>query len=216
MLAELGIITITLALILAWYAVGASVFGAQNRHERWIRSARNAALMTWPLLTAAVVALVISQLNNDFQIEYVWSTIERSSDIFFKITALWGGQAGSLLFWSWLLSTFAGGVLLLNWRSERRLMPYVIVFMMGTLAFFFTPQRGSREPFHADMAISCRSPLYCRFATPRRVPRYPGGWDRVESIAAPSGHGDPPADIVPGVRGHGDSLGIWHGGVGFW
>ena len=27
--------------------------------------------------------------------------------IYLRITALWGGQAGSLVFWSWLLSVFA-------------------------------------------------------------------------------------------------------------
>ncbi len=147
MLAELGIITTALALILAWYAVLAGVHGAQSRNDRWVRSARNAALLTWPLLTIAVLALVVSQVNGDFQIEYVWSTTEQASDLFFKVTALWGGQAGSLLFWSWLMSTFAVGALLLNWRSERRLMPYVIAFTMGTLGFFLILNVLIENPF---------------------------------------------------------------------
>ncbi len=147
MLVELGIITTVLALVLAWYAVLAGLYGAQTRRDRWVLSARNAALLTWPLLTVASLALIISQINGDFQIEYVWSTTERAADLFFKITALWGGQAGSLLFWSWLMSTFAAGALILNWRSERRLMPYVIVFSMATLGFFLILNVLVESPF---------------------------------------------------------------------
>ncbi|NPV66224.1 MAG: heme lyase CcmF/NrfE family subunit [Anaerolineae bacterium] len=147
MLAELGIITTAVALLLAWYAVLASVWGAQSGSERWVYSARNAALLTWPLLTTACAAMIISQVNGDFHIEYVWATTERSSDLFFKLTALWGGQAGSLLFWSWVLSTFSGAALLWNWRSERRLMPYVIAFTMGTLGFFLILNVIIENPF---------------------------------------------------------------------
>lgn len=147
MLAELGIITMAVALVLALYAMLASLGAMQMRSERWVRSARNAALLTWPLLTIASVAMIISQVNGDFQIEYVWATTERSSDMFFKITALWGGQAGSLLFWSWLLSSFSVGALVLNWRSERRLMPYVITFTMATLAFFLYLNVVVENPF---------------------------------------------------------------------
>ncbi len=147
MLAELGIITSALALVAAWYAVVAGVVGALNRNDRWVRSARNAALLTFPLLTVASLTMVISQVNGDFQIEYVWATTERASDLFFKLTALWGGQAGSLLFWSWLMSLFAAGALLLNWRSERRLMPYVIAFTMGTLGFFLILTVLIENPF---------------------------------------------------------------------
>ncbi len=147
MLAELGIITTAVALILAWYAVLSSVFGAQMRRDRWVLSARNAALLTWPLLTTACLAMIVSQVNGDFQMEYVWATTERSADLFFKVTALWGGQAGSLLFWSWLMSTFACGALVLNWRSERRLMPYVIAFTMATLGFFLILNVLVESPF---------------------------------------------------------------------
>ncbi|MBN2470075.1 MAG: heme lyase CcmF/NrfE family subunit [Anaerolineae bacterium] len=147
MLVELGIITLALSLVLAWYAVLASLYGALSRSSRWVRSARNAALLTWPMLTIPSIVIIISQVTGDFQIEYVWATTERSSDLFFKVTALWGGQAGSLLFWSWLLSTFAVGVLLLNWRTERRLMPYVITFMMATLGFFLILNVIIENPF---------------------------------------------------------------------
>src|SRR4051812_45563655 len=98
MLAELGIIVTGLALLCAIFALAASAYGAVNRLDRWILSARNAALITWPLLTIACIALIAAQVSGDFSIAYVWSTTQMSEPVFFKITALWGGQPGSLLF----------------------------------------------------------------------------------------------------------------------
>jgi cytochrome c-type biogenesis protein CcmF len=136
MLAELGIIVTGLALLCAIFGVAASIYGAYNRLDRWILSARNAALLTWPLLTIACVTLIAAQVSGEFNIAYVWSTTQASEPLFFKITALWGGQPGSLMFWAWVMSTFTGAAILLNWRSERRLMPWVVTFTMATLSFF--------------------------------------------------------------------------------
>lgn len=34
------------------------------------------------------------------------------------------------------MSAFAAAAVVLNWRSQRRLMPYAICYMMATVAFF--------------------------------------------------------------------------------
>jgi cytochrome c-type biogenesis protein CcmF len=147
MLAELGIIVTGLALLCAIFALGASAYGAVNRLDRWILSARNAALITWPLLTIACIALIAAQVSGDFSIAYVWSTTQMSEPVFFKITALWGGQPGSLLFWAWVMSTFTAAAILFNWRTERRLMPWVITFTMATLTFFMLLVFVYENPF---------------------------------------------------------------------
>src|SRR5438132_12853528 len=116
MLAELGIVTSGLALLCAIFALAASAYGAYNRLERWVLSARNAALLTWPLLTIACVALVAAQMTGEFNISYVWSTTNVSEPMFYKITALWGGQPGSLMFWAFVMSTFSAAAILLNWH----------------------------------------------------------------------------------------------------
>jgi cytochrome c-type biogenesis protein CcmF len=38
---------------------------------------------------------------------------------FLKITALWGGQQGSVLFWAWLMSGFVAAVLLRKWQRDK-------------------------------------------------------------------------------------------------
>ncbi|MBC8170883.1 MAG: hypothetical protein H7X77_04405, partial [Anaerolineae bacterium] len=136
MLAEIGLITTFLAFAAALYAVGASLYGGRRHLDRWVVSARNAALLTLPLLLLAAGVLVIALINGEYQISYVWSVSNPTTPLFYRITALWGSQKGSLLFWSLLMSLFAAGALVMNWRSHRRLMPYVIAYTMAMLAFF--------------------------------------------------------------------------------
>ena len=49
-------------------------------------------------------ALMAALLSQQYQMSYVWLVTDPDTPTFFRITALWGSQEGSLLFWSWLLS----------------------------------------------------------------------------------------------------------------
>ncbi|MFW9909416.1 MAG: cytochrome c biogenesis protein CcsA [Candidatus Thorarchaeota archaeon] len=53
--------------------------------------------------------------GNQFQYEYVWQTTSSSSDTMLKISALWAGASGSLLFW-----TMLSFVLYLGFRITAR------------------------------------------------------------------------------------------------
>ncbi len=147
MSAELGVILLILAFFSATYALVASLLGARKNNERLVESARNAAIITWPLLTLAAVLMITLLVRGDFSVAFVWSVTSREMPTYLKVTALWGGQAGSLLLWSWLMSTFAAAAMLRNWRREHHLMPYVIGASMGTLAFFILLVTFWENPF---------------------------------------------------------------------
>src|SRR5260221_7615720 len=51
------------------------------------------------------------------------------------------------MFWAWVMSTFTGAAIVLNWRSERRLMPWVLTFTMLTLGFFLILVVMFENPF---------------------------------------------------------------------
>jgi cytochrome c-type biogenesis protein CcmF len=168
MLAELGIIASGLALLCAFYALLASLYGAINGLDRWSLSGRNAALLTWPLITTACAVLIAAQVTGEFSIGYVWSTTNIAEPVFFKVTALWGGQPGSLLFWAWVMSTFTSAVILMNWRTERRLMPWVVPFTMAVLAFFMVLVFFYENPFERFWSV-------------------PGATDTVKALFPPAG-----------------------------
>jgi cytochrome c-type biogenesis protein CcmF len=147
MLAEIGLVALALAFGASVYAVFASVIGEIRHNERGVLSGRNAALITFPLMLLATVALLVALLTQDYQISYVWSVSDPATPTFYRITALWGSQRGSLLFWCFLMSLFTFGAIALNWKSDRRLMPYAIAFMMAILAFFIGVTLFMENPF---------------------------------------------------------------------
>lgn len=147
MLAELGLTTVALAFAAAVYASIAALIGARRHSERLVDSARNAALLTFPLLLIASTALLVALLSQQYQIAYVWKVTNPTTPVFYRFTALWGSQQGSLLFWCLLMSLFAAAALALNWRANHRLMPYVTVYTMATLAFFIGLVLFLENPF---------------------------------------------------------------------
>lgn len=154
MLAEIGLTATALAFLATLYAVGASLYGAHYRSEKWVISARNAALSTFPLILLATGVLLVALMTEQYQINYVRNVTDPTTPIFYRITALWGSQQGSLLFWSLLLSLFSVGALVNNWHSERRLMPYVIAYTMATLAFFLMLSLFFENPFERVWVVA--------------------------------------------------------------
>ena len=136
MLADIGLFAVAIAFMLAVYATVASVYGGGTNRSAWVESARNAALLVFPLLTLAVLIVVYSLLTLDFSLAYVVDVSSQSMSPFLRATALWGGQSGSVLFWAWLMAGFVAAVLVRKWQRDRELMPYVIAVSMLTTAFF--------------------------------------------------------------------------------
>ncbi len=133
---NIGYTAQVLALVLAIYAAITAIIGAQKNRPNLLVSAKNAALGVPILLTIAVIALEYLLITHHYQTEYVANVSNNDATLFFRMTALWGGQNGSLLFFSWLMSLFTGAVLITKWGSVRSLIPYVTAVMNGVLIFF--------------------------------------------------------------------------------
>jgi cytochrome c-type biogenesis protein CcmF len=149
MIAEVAFLSALLAFAVALYAVGAALIGTRPPAVggSLLLSARNAALITFPLLALSCGLLVAALVGEQYQMSYVWQVTDSQTPLFYRITALWGSQAGSLLFWCTLMSGFAVGAVFLNWRKHLRMMPYVIAYTMATLAFFLALVLFFENPF---------------------------------------------------------------------
>ena len=136
MLTDIGLITLVIAFLLSLYATLASLYGGWRGQQAWVESARNAALLVFPLLTIPVMVIVYALYTLDFSLAYVYDVSSRAMSPFLRVAALWGGQQGSVLFWAWLMAAFVGLVLLKKWERDRELMPWVTFVAMLTTAFF--------------------------------------------------------------------------------
>ncbi|MBI5349111.1 MAG: hypothetical protein HZB77_07305 [Chloroflexi bacterium] len=116
---NLGLTSLFLAFLSAVYAVIVVLAVNPRKQEAWVESARNASILTFPLLTLAALSIIILIVQGHYEVAYVANASSSTTPWYLKITALWGGQAGSLLFWSWLMSAFTSAVMLRNWKRDR-------------------------------------------------------------------------------------------------
>jgi cytochrome c-type biogenesis protein CcmF len=148
MIAEVGFFLLVFALITSIYAVVASIVGVRiTRSDRLVRSGRNAAYLTTAFVSASIGMLWLALIRQDYQIAYVWSVSSPSMPEFYRLTALWGSQAGSLLFWSFLMCIFSAISIAFAWNRYRSLMPYAVAYMMATVAFFLALSVFLENPF---------------------------------------------------------------------
>ena len=147
MIADFGYGVLVVSFLVALYSVIAAVYGELKKKPALVESARRAMLLTWPLLTLTAGILIYLLVNDHYEVQFVYEVPSRSMPTYLKVTAWWGGQAGSLLFWSWLMSAFASLVTLRKWDRDREFLPWVIVVASVTLAFFIGMNVFFENPF---------------------------------------------------------------------
>ena len=144
---DVGSFALTVAWVLAIYAIAMSLAGAYWRKRDFVASAEHAALAVWGLVAIAVAALLHALATHDFSLEYVAHYSSTTLPLSYTIAALWGGQAGSLLFWLLILTSMSAIVHLQNRERNRELMPYVTAVLMLIALFFLSMLNFVTPPF---------------------------------------------------------------------
>ncbi|MBE2237194.1 MAG: heme lyase CcmF/NrfE family subunit [Caldilineaceae bacterium] len=147
MIFDIGHLILLAALVLAAFGILGGYFGGQQRNTRLIQSSFNAVYAVAALVLVATVILWYGLLSDAFQLSYVWNHSERALPTFYKFSALWGGQAGSLLFWCLLLSGYSAIVAFANRHRHQVMMPYVNSVLLATSLFFLTLLVFAADPF---------------------------------------------------------------------
>ncbi|HEU4363875.1 MAG TPA: cytochrome c biogenesis protein CcsA, partial [Candidatus Krumholzibacteria bacterium] len=146
-MADFGNFSIAIALTFCAFALFALFYGARTGRRELVKSGERAVYMVFGFVTLAVFALEVLLVRSDFTIEYVAGYTNRDLPIFYKMAALWGGQKGSLLFWSWILTGFGALVALRNRQYAGKLVPYTLGIISLTSAFFLVMNKFGANPF---------------------------------------------------------------------
>lgn len=147
MIANFGFGVLVITFLVALYGAGASVYGAVKNRADWIESARLAMALTFPLVSLAALTLVYLLITGHYEVSFVYNVSSLSMPFYLRATALWGGQAGSLIFWSWLMSAFATAVTFRKWQRDEEFLPWVMLVSLVTLAFFLGMSVFVENPF---------------------------------------------------------------------
>ena len=92
----------------------------------------------------AIAAMAHAFTSSDFSIKYVQHYSEAGQPFAYKLTAVWGGLDGSLLFWVFLLALCSAIAVKSLWRRERAITAYAVVGAHGGVRLLHLP-RGLRE-----------------------------------------------------------------------
>ena len=127
----LGHYGLYLALAASAWSVLAALLGSANRGKGLQRSAERALLVTFGLVSLATLCLLHGFLRDDFRLDYVYNYSSSSQPLPYKIGALWGGQAGSLMLWALFLTAMGALMVRTNRAKNRALMPVATAVVGG-------------------------------------------------------------------------------------
>jgi cytochrome c-type biogenesis protein CcmF len=145
-LSDLGFYALRLALVVAVAGIAAGVYGGVRRRPEWAEVARRAVLVHAGLVTLGIGSLLYCFATLDFSVAYVAEHAARSMAVPYRMAALWGGQAGSLLLWAFMLAAYSTAAVVVN-RRQTTLLPWVCAVLLGNGAFFLVLLDFVTNPF---------------------------------------------------------------------
>ena len=155
---EFGSFSLLLGLVLAAYTLlagGISLWRSRKEvrgsaglaaSSRLQETARRAGIASFVAVSCAAFALVWAAFTNDYSVSYILHHTNRELATAYKFSALWSGQEGSLLLWSWLLATY-GFVLRLRHKVDVRLSAFASTILASVQVFFLLLLNFAAPPF---------------------------------------------------------------------
>ncbi|CAN5774282.1 heme lyase CcmF/NrfE family subunit [soil metagenome] len=134
-MAQIGQGILTLALALAILGVGLNIAGERRRIPELSTSGLRALVGVTMLLALASAVLMIGFISHDFSLAYVSGRSSTDMPMRYVLTAFYGGQAGSLLLWSFVAGLLATIAFYRNRARFPRLVPYATATTLAVLSF---------------------------------------------------------------------------------
>ncbi len=147
MLPTFAYLTLALGFLVAIYGFLTMIWGLVIKSSAWRESARLALILVFPLVSLSLIAMLVLLLGHRFDVAYVYNVTNRNMPLYLRLTALWGGQSGSLLFWSWLLAGFSMIFALRDRDKTADIFPWACLILLALLGFFLAMNLFVDNPF---------------------------------------------------------------------
>ncbi len=140
MLGELGNFALITALCLAAVQAILPLIGTAAGDARLMDAGRSLAAGQAVFLLIAYAILTWLFIGNDFSVRYVAENSSEALPLIYRITGVWGGHEGSVLFWVVVLSLWTLAVATFNRTLPREMLARVLAVlgMVSTVFIAFT------------------------------------------------------------------------------
>ncbi|WP_196189320.1 cytochrome c-type biogenesis CcmF C-terminal domain-containing protein [Conexibacter sp. W3-3-2] len=146
----LGRALLILGLLAALVGVAAAVRAHQTDDTRLLQVTRRLVLAVTSLALLAMLLLEVAYVRDDFSYALVAGNSSATTPLYYKLTAVWSTQAGSLLLWLCVLSVMSAFVVRGAAVAHRHLEPIVLGVLLTVCAFFLFLMVTYASPFEAS------------------------------------------------------------------
>jgi len=145
----LGEISLLIGLVATGYAAFVSLWPARGVRGLPAWLATSAALTGMTALSVTMIVLCWALVTRDFGFDYVARYSSRLLPWQYRFSALWVGQAGSLLLWAWMMGAMAMALRFVHAadavlrRTAFGLVMGMVCFLAGVMVFAANPMAPS-------------------------------------------------------------------------
>ncbi|MCE7792817.1 heme lyase CcmF/NrfE family subunit [Salipaludibacillus sp. CUR1] len=143
----IGNVSIYLAFFLSIYAFAAYVLGIKKQDQRLIDSGKGATMGIFILASISMILMFVLLGTSQLQFEYVYRYTSTDLPVMYKLAALWAGNAGSLLLWTFFLAMYSAMIAFSRKMKRNPMTPYIISIMMLNVIFFYFILSFVTQPF---------------------------------------------------------------------
>lgn len=144
---SIGYYLLLLAFIASAYSIWAGASGIKLSRKSLIKNAQVSVYLQFIFVTLSVLILTYAFLTRDFSIRYVAEYSDRQLPLLYTLSSVYAGQAGSLLFWTWLLTIFNALYVFINRNKDDEFNSYVFTVVNVVTIFFLILVNYSTNPF---------------------------------------------------------------------
>jgi cytochrome c-type biogenesis protein CcmF len=152
-MADLGAISLWIALALSSYAAIGSVLGKVRRVPALVESAQKAVYLLVLILLVATLSLVASFISHDFEVAYVAAHSNLAMPEMFTWVAFYAGNEGSLLYIAFVLAVMSAIALWLAPARLRDTLPCTAATLMVVQTFFLAVMAFMANPFEKLLVV---------------------------------------------------------------
>jgi cytochrome c-type biogenesis protein CcmF len=139
--------TIYVGLALAIYSLLIITLGISTKNQTLINSGKGGIIGILITASMAMISLFYLLATSQFQYEYVTDYTSSELPIIYKLTALWAGNSGSLLLWTFFLVLYTVMIAFSRKMRGNPMVPYISAILLGNIVFFFLILGFVAKPF---------------------------------------------------------------------
>jgi len=145
---HLGSFSLILALALAIFGTISAFLAAIYARERFRLVAVRSYVGVAVLVLIAVVSLGYLLMNDKFSLVYIYNHSNVALPWYYKITAVWAGSQGSLMWWTLITVAYTCIFLFFTRKAPKLMMSWALVFVGMSLIFFLLINNLVAPPFN--------------------------------------------------------------------